>query len=37
MSKINNLDANKAHGHDEISIRMFKSCGSSVCRPLQII
>ena len=34
---INNLDSNKAHGHDEISIRMLKICGSSVCRPLQII
>ena len=31
---INNLDSNKAHGHDEISIRMLKLCGSSV---LQII
>ena len=27
---INNLDSNKAHGHDEISIRMLKLCGSSV-------
>ena len=34
---INNLDSNKTHGHDEISIRMLKICGSSVCRPLQII
>ena len=34
---INKLDSNKAHGHDEISIRMLKICGSSVCRPLQII
>ena len=34
---INNLDSNKARGHDEISIRMLKICGSSVCRPLQII
>ena len=34
---INNLDSNKAHGHDEISMRMLKMCGSSVCRPLQII
>ena len=36
-SLINNLDSNKAHGHDEISIRMLKICGSSVRRPLQII
>ena len=34
---INNLDSNKAHGHDEISIRVLKICGSPVCRPLQII
>ena len=34
---INNLDSNKAHGHDEISMRMLKICGSSVCKPLQII
>ena len=34
---INKLDSKKAHGHDEISIRMLKICGSSVCRPLQII
>ena len=34
---IKNLHSNKAHGHDEISIRMLKICGSSVCRPLQII
>ena len=34
----NNLDSNKAHGHDEISsIRMLKTCDSSVWRPLQII
>ena len=34
---INNLDSNEAHGHDEISIRMLKICGTFVCRPLQII
>ena len=34
---INKLDSNKAHGHDQISIRMFEICGSSVCRPLQTI
>ena len=30
---INNLDPNKAHGHDMISIRMLKLCGSSLCKP----
>ena len=28
---INNLVSNKAQGHDEISIRKLKICGSSVC------
>ena len=28
---IKNLDSNKAHGYDEISIRMLKICGSFVC------
>ena len=34
---MNNFDPNKTHGHDEISIRIFKICSSSVCRPMQII
>ena len=34
---INNLDPNKAHGHDKISIRVLKMCGDSICRPLNII
>ena len=34
---INKLDSNKAHGHVEISIRMLKICGFSICRSLQII
>ena len=32
----NNLDPNKAHGHDEISIRTLKICGDTICRPLTI-
>ena len=32
-----NLDLNKAHGHDKISIRMIKICGKSICKPLQLI
>ena len=32
-----NLDSNKAHGHDGISVTVMKICGSSVYRPLQII
>ena len=37
LMTINNLDFNKANGHDEISIKMLKLCGCSVFRPLQII
>ena len=29
---IKNLDPNKAHGHDMISIRMIKLCGISICK-----
>ena len=34
---IQNLDPNKAHGHDQISIRMLKLCNNSICKPLKII
>ena len=34
---INNLDPNKAHGHDMLTIRMIKLCGNSICKPLLII
>ena len=26
-----------SHGHDNISIRMLKICGVSICKPLEII
>ena len=29
---IKNLDPNKTHGHDMISIRMLKLCGKSICK-----
>ena len=32
-----NLIVNKAHGHDDISIRMIKMCHKSLVRPLSII
>ena len=36
--KINqNLDSEKAHDHDKISIGMLKICGSSIFKPLEII
>ena len=34
---IRNLNPNKAHGHDKISIRMLKICDNSICRPLELI
>ena len=34
---IQNLNPNKTHGHDKISIRMLKLCGDSLCRPLELI
>ena len=34
---IQNLDPNKAYGHDKISIRMMKICSKSICKPLQLI
>ena len=34
---INNLDPNKADGHDMLSIRMIKLYGNSICKPLSII
>ena len=34
---ISNLDSNKAHGWDGISIRMIKICGDSIIGPLSII
>ena len=33
---IQNLDPNKTHGHDDISIRIVKVCGPSICKPLEI-
>ena len=37
MKVIQKLDPNKAHGHDNISIRMIKICGKSICKPLRKI
>ena len=34
---IKSLNVNKAHGHDDISIRMIKLCGQSIIKPLSII
>ena len=34
---IKNLDPNKAHGHDMISIYMLEPCGKSICKLLDLI
>ena len=34
---IRSLDINKAHGHDDISVRMMKICHDSIKKPLSII
>ena len=34
---IRSLDINRAHGHDDISIRMLKICGLAIIKPLSII
>ena len=37
LKTIKNLDSNKAHGHDMVSIRMIKICDASICKPLELI
>ena len=37
ISNIRSLDISKAHGHDNISIRMLKKCDSAIVEPLTII
>ena len=34
---IQNLDSNKAYGHDNLSICMLNICGDSICVPLEKI
>ena len=34
---IQNVDPNKAHGHGQISSRMLKICGKTICKPLECI
>ena len=34
---IKNLNVNKAHGWDQLSIRMIKACGNSISFPLKLI
>ena len=34
---IQNVDPNKAHGHNNIRIHMLKICGCSICKPPEMI
>ena len=34
---IASLNSNKAHGHENISIRILKICGDTICKPLEIV
>ena len=33
---LQNLDPNKVHGHDKISVRVLQLCGNSICKPLEL-
>ena len=37
LQVIKNLDSNKAHNHDMVSIPMLKLCADSICKPLEKI
>ena len=37
LKLIQSLNSIKAHGHDDISIRMLKLCGPSVIKPLSLL
>ena len=37
LSVIKKIDPNKAHGHDQISIRMLEICDKTKCKPLYLI
>ena len=34
---IKNLEPNKVHGHEEISVKMLKLCAPSICKPLTLL
>ena len=37
LSVIRKLDPNKAHGHDQISIRMLQICDKSISKPMYLV
>ena len=37
LKTIRSLDINKAHGHDDISVRMMKICNDAIVKPLKML
>ena len=37
LKTIRSLDINKAHGHDDISVRMLKICDDTIVEPLKML
>ena len=37
LKTIRSLDINKAHGHDDISVRMMKICDDAIVEPLKML
>ena len=37
LRSIRKLNPNKAHGHDQISIRVLQICDKAICKPLYLI
>ena len=37
LKTIRSLDINKAHGHDDISVRMMKICNDAIVEPLKML
>ena len=37
LKTIRSLDINKAHGHDDISVRMMKICDDAIVGPLKML
>lgn len=36
LNILKNFNTNKTHGHNNLSIRIIKSCSESVCKPLEL-
>ena len=36
LKLLRNLNSNKAHGHGNVSIRLLKTCGDTISKPLEL-